>query len=142
MDKGGYREELRALEESSKPINEAIARQSVKSEDVKEAIEQLMSEYVDDFEGYPASCGKWNRNIDLAIAALQDYQPWIPVSERLPTEEDADRCGRIQVCWDSGLVDVWNPIMLEHHVTKRYDGALTKVTHWKPLPEPPKGEAP
>ena len=28
MDKGRYREELRGLEESSKPIDEAIARQS------------------------------------------------------------------------------------------------------------------
>ena len=50
-------------------------RHSVKNEDVTEAIEQLQSEYVDDFEGYPASCGKWNRNIDLAITALKEYQP-------------------------------------------------------------------
>ena len=38
-----------------------IARQSVTSEEVAEAIEQFRSEYVDDFEGYPATCEKWNR---------------------------------------------------------------------------------
>lgn len=36
MDRGRYREELRALEESCKPIDEATARQSVKSEEVAE----------------------------------------------------------------------------------------------------------
>ena len=67
----------------------------------------------------------------LAITALQAYQGWISVEDRLPTEDDADDYGRMLFYWDNGLVDVWNHVVMGENV---------KVTHWKPLPEPPKGE--
>lgn len=84
-------------------IDAAIARQSATSDDVQRAIEQLQSEYVDDFEGYSASCERWNRNIDTAIAALQSYEPTTRkdriVEDRLPTEDDADDYGRMLFLW-------------------------------------------
>ncbi|NLD33072.1 MAG: DUF551 domain-containing protein [Trichococcus flocculiformis] len=113
-------------------IDAEIARQSVKSEDVQEAIEQLQSEYVDDFEGYPASCGKWNRNIDLAIAALQEYRPCAKVSEGLPPENEL-RNGMV-LAWSTEL-DEWQ-VENWGYVENRPDD----YTHWKPLPEPPEGE--
>ena len=146
MDKGRYREELRALEESCKPIDEAIALQSVKGEEVQEAIEQLQTEYVDDFEGYPASCGKWNRNIDLAIAALQEYQPWVSVKDRLPDEwipvlvtyigcndgkPRSDGVARWRVK-ENAYVSGWLWDLDRSEVA-------VEITHWKPLPEIPRG---
>ena len=69
MDKGRYREELRALEESCKPIDEAIDRHSVKSEEVQEAIEHFEALIYIGADKYLES--KYN----LAIAALRAYQP-------------------------------------------------------------------
>ena len=66
---------IEVLADKCDKYDEAIARQSVKSEEVADAIEQFRSEYVDDFEGYTATFGKWNRNINLAITALQAYEP-------------------------------------------------------------------
>ena len=131
-------------------VDEAIARQSVKSEDVAEAIEQLRSEYLDDFDGYsPETCGKWNRNIDLAITALQAYRPWVPVSERLPDDineyliviKHKYECEKkwqydVDVATSNGsyLNNFWD-------TDNDWDeGQEIHVTHWQPLPEPLKGE--
>jgi len=56
---------------------------------------------------------------------------WIPVGERLPAASDADKNGNVQIwrgadgcdmcTWDD-VPDTWD------------------ITHWRPLPEPPKGE--
>jgi len=73
---------------------------------------------------------------DTIITALQAYQPWVSVSERLPDGDDADEKGLVLTYdklenqeafpWDK--LEEWN-------ATKD-----NKITHWKPLPEPPKGE--
>jgi len=70
------------------------------------------------------------------ITALQAYQPWVSVEERLPAREDADKKGLVLTYdklekqetfpWD--CIEEWN-------ATKD-----NKITHWKPLPAPPKGE--
>lgn len=133
-------------------IDETIARQSVASEEVAEAIETLenqnrgtrmWAEKIND----GADWEKLIKTNDLAIQALQEYQPWVPVSERLP---------------ESGM-----PVLVTyigHNDGKPYsDGVATwrfeengykggwvwesdgcevsvEITHWKPIPEPPKGE--
>lgn len=69
--------------------------------------------------------------INLAITALQEYEPWVSVKDRLPTEDDADENGLL-LAWSSELeewqVEVWS------YVAKATDD----YTHWKPLPQPPK----
>lgn len=115
--------------------NEAIARQTTTSEEVKDAIEELMfggwQSYKD---GYPITLG--DKTIYLAITALQEYQPWTPTSDRLPEE------------YRFVLISIFNGKatgvgMIDKK--KRWYGIdhqemdITPEA-WKPLPEPLKGE--
>ena len=57
---------------------------------------------------------------------------WIPVSERLPTEEDANEEGVVLVhnigCPMYEAMD-WDQVEM-----------FSTISHWMPLPEPPKEE--
>ena len=156
------------------------SRQSVKSEDVAEAIDQVegtrrkaqkeldsltetKSRYDHQIEIGDPWNWKWEeswhplaveghkqtiKNANLVIAALQAYQPWIPVSERLPKNSEHDWV-LAQITEDNGYM--WIPKVVEYRERigdwyceelgwlKTHNGTF-KVTHWKPLPEPPKGE--
>ena len=60
-----------------------------------------------------------------------DGQPkWIPVTERLPEEYKA-----VFVCYESGKVYI-------NYTTRggKWHCIGDDITHWMPLPEPPKGE--
>ena len=73
----------------------------------------------------------FNEALDLAITALQEYEPWVSVEERLPTKEDADEYGYVQA-WsklrgaDNEDIKHVKPNTPDHY------------THWKPLPAKPK----
>lgn len=61
----------------------------------------------------------------------EDGSPkWIPVSKRLPTEEDANEDGEVLVLHRSGLCEAlfWDDVARYHAM----------LSHWMPLPEPPK----
>lgn len=63
-----------------------IARQSVTSKEVQEAI-VILTEWRDFLSGTLPVGAEGTREImsyNLAITALQEYQPWVSVSERLP----------------------------------------------------------
>ena len=65
----------------------------------------------------------------VEIERLREAQRWVPMSERFPTEKDADRLGFIIAHSDSmgqSTVCVW------HHVL---DDGVT--SHWMPLPVAP-----
>ena len=65
-------------------------------------------------------------------AGKRDAQKWIPVTERLPEEQDADE-------HDCVLVHTRNRdnlIVAREAVWK----CTEFITHWQPLHEPPKGE--
>ena len=107
-----------------------IARQSVTSEEVAEAISwaQGMEIYYEEKQMPEcANCAK------TAVAALQAYQPWIPVSERLPEREEHYLCCEMN----------YPAIFVAYYGASGWQRPLyreTTVTHWKPLTEPPKGE--
>jgi hypothetical protein len=131
--------------------DEAIARHSVKSEDVAEAIEQMEDALS---PRYLESDGEWTgynefstSAIRTAITALQEYQPWVSVKDRLPEKPQYDWVlVRITLNPDGfvGLPHIaelrrgeWFSTEYDLPIEQMLQGT---VTHWKPLPEPPKGE--
>jgi hypothetical protein len=123
-----------------------IERDLVKSEDVAEAIEELMSGiWQSSKDGYPITLG--GKTLDLAITALQAYQPWVSVSERLPDDgvpvlvtyigfNDGKPHSDGVAKWsieENAYVGGW---LLESDSSE----VTVEITHWKPVPEPPKGE--
>ena len=63
---------------------------------------------------------------------------WIPVTERLPEPWKWVLCyceaGVIEMLRYDEFIDEWGSVNLNRAFKKEY------VTHWMPLPEPPKGE--
>ena len=89
--------------------------------------------------------------INMAISTLKS-QRWIPVTERIPEELDqtdsrwsrysrpsedvlAVVSGRCNVLWFSHSDKLW--FSIEEDITYWED----EVTHWMPLPQPPKEES-
>lgn len=122
-------------------LNAEIARQSVKSEDVQKAIKTV--------EGI-AICSSFKdqrEDAKLAITALQAYQPWISVEDRLPEKPEYDWVLVHITLSPDGFVGL--PHVAELRRGKWFSTEYSlpieqilqgTVTHWKPLPEPPKGE--
>ena len=76
--------------------------------------------------------------IDCAIQALGDG--WVSVDERLPEESTKVLAVFRSVFIGSVVVDVG----LSNFTHGRFDSAIDrcKVTHWQPLPSPPKPKQP
>ena len=82
------------------------------------------------------------------IAHGVTVQEWISVDDRLPDNKEYDWV-LAQVVEDNGFMHI--PTVMEYRQSKNdwfeetygwlsdHNGAFT-VTHWMPLPEPPKGE--
>lgn len=79
------------------------------------------------------------------------HSKWIPVTERLPQEDEPESttCEQVQVLLDNGVVSTgwcnryfkmwWHLNYGETHFVG-YDYERTPVVAWQPLAEPPKGE--
>ncbi|MFT9076547.1 DUF551 domain-containing protein [Ethanoligenens sp.] len=81
------------------------------------------------------------------IAELKERQRWIPMSERLPNATDGDYFGMILVCWDGRKSEPTEPklhscieTVTVGKMLELYRSGQWNVTHWMPLPEPPKEE--
>jgi uncharacterized phage protein (TIGR01671 family) len=75
-----------------------------------------------------------------SFAVLHNYNKefksqWIPVTERLPEDYE------IVLCYDGSHVEPSTFFGGEFYDMESYDShVLFGITHWMPLPEPPKGE--
>lgn len=127
---------------------------------VRETLVELIAQKVCDTwseicgEWLPHDCGKCYAN-DCLISEIADHliangvtvQEWIPVTERLPDNKEHDWV-IAQVVEDNGFMHI--PNVMEYRQQRNdwldekygwlseHNGAFT-VTHWMPLPEPPKG---
>lgn len=64
---------------------------------------------------------------------------WIPVSERLPENTGRYLTANISADDEKCVFDLWFDCG-EWYIDENDDEFIYKVTHWMPLPEPPKGE--
>ena len=87
------------------------------------------------FYGNDSDSRDFNMLIDFIDSSFQQKGVhWIPVTERLPKKEDANRHGEVLV-WLRGA--------RTHHLW-RLEQVIDHpdcITHWMPLPEQPKEEA-
>ena len=76
-----------------------------------------------------------SRVADHLIANGVTIQKWIPVSERLPEAH------RLVLCrWTRGIGASYGFARYQHEgVWYVLNEGMPEVTHWMPLPEPPKG---
>ena len=103
-----------------------------------EALEEI--EYYGGFSGRTAAVQAVSDACVLAVAALreQEQRRWIPVTERLP-ENIANRV--LVVCERSNGVfyaHYEKPFWINLETDKPF---ISTVTHWMPMPEPPKEDA-
>lgn len=110
--------------------------------DTKEKLVELLDRFVYD---------DWYDNDDIAEKLISNgvtVQEWISVKDRLPDNKEYDWV-LAQVVEDNGFMHI--PTVMEYRQSKNdwfeetygwlsdHNGLFT-VTHWMPLPQPPKGE--
>lgn len=84
-------------------------------------------------------CHDVAETVIIAGYRKQSVGEWISVEERLP-EESGDYItyhnhGHCGVIYYNASIHLWNVYYFEYT-----QNAIRSVTHWMPLPEPPKGE--
>ena len=130
------------------------SRQSVKSEDVAEAIE-----YVNDWRkesmtfdravGILPPTSEETKAYETILTALQAYQPWVSVDDRLPEIPEGRYGVMCNVMVDNCSSTKVMSLLYEKDTVRgktvcrwKWYGKISpwNVTHWKPLSEPPKGK--
>ena len=111
--------------------------------DVKEKLVELC----EDLETLPC-CDTYEGQAEYLITHGVTVQEWISVDDRLPDNKEYDWV-LAQVVEDNGFMHI--PTVMEYRQSRNdwfeetygwlsdHNGVFT-VTHWMPLPEPPKGE--
>ena len=107
--------------------------------DVKEKLVELIKRAIIDWEHGDVS--EWIA--DHLISNGVTVQEWISVKDRLPEEGEYVLCvlkgfnygGKIQVCKFVPADKFKDKPYFEH-----FRNGFPSVTHWMPLPQPPKGE--
>ena len=84
---------------------------------------ELLAEYDRVHIGEP---GKARKLIEDAPAVSE----WIPVSERLPEQ------GQEVIVYSGGVL---KPTVFASQFWNKHYDSWARITHWMPLPEPPKG---
>ena len=98
-------------------------------------------EYYAGFRGKEAAIKAVEDACILAVAALreQEQRRWIPVTDRLPEKDDCFMC-TYKFNSNSGMQFVGDIFYFasDKHPHWQHESAGVIVTHWMPLPEPPK----
>ena len=130
---------------------EALARQTVKSEEVAEAITQLeimATNMMGEIQNGNKLVDVHVKTLDLAITALHAYQPWVSVGERLPEIPEGRYGVMCNVMVDNCSSTKVMSLLYEKDTVRgktvcrwKWYGKISpwNVTHWKPLPEIPRG---
>ncbi len=66
---------------------------------------------------------------------LLDALRWVPISDRLPTEDDADDYGKVLCLWVDDDMEAFSAKRIEEW--NRIESI--KITHWRALPPKPEG---
>ena len=117
--------------------------------DVREKLVELLNGIIDGgfkFHSYSYESGEQLTNDEIAshlIAHGVTVQKWISVKDRLPEEGEYVLCvlkgfnygGKIQVCKFVPADKFKDKPYFEH-----FRNGFPSVTHWLPIPVPPKGE--
>jgi len=69
---------------------------------------------------------------------LLDALRWVPCSERLPTDDDADEKGNVLCYWTDEAIETYQARWIEEWNSDR--NHKDKITHWRPLPPKPEGK--
>lgn len=107
--------------------------------DVREKLVELVKRAIIDWEHGDAS--EWIADHLISNGVM--VQKWVPVDDRLPEEGEYVLCvlkgfnygGKIQVCKFVPADKFKDKPYFEH-----FRNGFPSVTHWMPLPQPPKGE--
>ena len=120
-------------------IEEAI--RILDQETTAEALAEI--EYYAGFRGKEAAIKAVEDACILAVAAIreQEQRRWIPVTDRLPKKQGKFIC-TYKFNSNSEMQFV---VVLDYYASDQYphwqhESAGVIVTHWMPLPKPPKGE--
>ena len=111
--------------------------------DVREKLVELLDDMQRSGAGYFGSAIENKKIADYLIRHGVTVQECIPVTDRLPEEGEYVLCvlkgfnygGKIQVCKFVPADKFKDKPYFEH-----FRNGFPSVTHWMPLPEPPKGE--
>ena len=111
--------------------------------DVKEKLVELLrnSPHLDIIKGYKGNDCTFEQGADWLIANGVTVQEWISVDDRLP--EQSDQATAVLGITKHGkcYVVYYYKAAINDEFTGFYDNAIKRaVTHWMPLPQPPKGE--
>lgn len=122
--------------------------------DVREKLVELLNEIIDGgfkWHSYSYESGEQLNNDEIASHLISNgvtVQEWISVDDKLPDNKEYDWV-LAQVVEDNGFMHI--PTVMEYRQSKNdwfeetygwlseHNGVFT-VTHWMPLPQPPKGE--
>lgn len=101
-------------------------------------------EYYAGFQGKEAEIKAVEDACILAVAAIreQEQRRWIPVTERLPEKDDRFMCTyKFNSNSEMQFVGDLYYFASDKHPYWQHESAGVIVTHWMPLPEPPKEDA-
>ena len=111
--------------------------------DVREKLVELLrnSPHLDTVKGYKGNDCTFEQGAEWLVAHGVTVQEWISVDDRLPEEGEYVLCvlkgfnygGKIQVCKFVPADKFKDKPYFEH-----FRNGFSSVTHWMPLPKPPK----